>query len=146
MYVYMGFSSSTRGPWEGTWVSYAWAARFFTQSLGWEGPLEEDMGTHCGILAWRILWTEEPGGLQSTGSQRVGHDWSNLAHTHTHTDTHTHVSHIQRQRERSTKRERNRDIENTFKENHSQNVKSYLWIKWLQITFSVFFFVCFWLF
>ena len=37
-------------------------------------PLEKEMATHSGILAWRIPWTEEPGGLQSTGSQRVGHD------------------------------------------------------------------------
>ena len=44
------------------------------QSLGWEGPLEKGMATHSSILAWRILWTEEPGGLQSTGLQRVGHD------------------------------------------------------------------------
>ena len=44
------------------------------QSLGREGLLEEEMATHSGILAWRIPWTEEPGGLQSTGSQRVGHD------------------------------------------------------------------------
>jgi len=36
--------------------------------------LEEDMATHSSLLAWRILWTEEPGGLQSMGSQRVGHD------------------------------------------------------------------------
>ena len=43
-------------------------------SLGQEGPLEEAMATHCNILAWRIPWTEEPGGLQSTGSQRVGHE------------------------------------------------------------------------
>ena len=42
-------------------------------SLGWEDPLEEGMETHCSILAWRILWTEEPGGLQSMGLQRVGH-------------------------------------------------------------------------
>ena len=41
---------------------------------GWEGPLEEGMATHSSILAWRIPWKEEPGGLQSTGSQRVGHD------------------------------------------------------------------------
>ena len=41
------------------------------QSLGWEDPLEEDMATHSSILAWRIPWTEEPGGLQSMGSQRV---------------------------------------------------------------------------
>ena len=40
------------------------------QSLGGEDPLEKGMATHCSILAWRIPWTEEPGGLQSTGSQR----------------------------------------------------------------------------
>ena len=43
-------------------------------SLGREDPLEEGMATHSSILAWRIPWTEEPGGLQSMGSQRVGHD------------------------------------------------------------------------
>ena len=42
------------------------------QSLGWEDPLEESMATHSSILAWRIPWTEEPGGLQSTGLQRIG--------------------------------------------------------------------------
>ena len=41
------------------------------QSLGWEDPLEEGMATHSSTLAWRIPWTEEPGGLQSMGSQRV---------------------------------------------------------------------------
>ena len=41
--------------------------------LGWEDPLEKRMSTHVSILAWRILWTEEPGGLQSMGSQRVGY-------------------------------------------------------------------------
>ena len=51
-------------------------------SLGWEDPLEEGMATHSSILAQRIPLTEEPGGLQCIGSQRVGHDWSNLAHTH----------------------------------------------------------------
>ena len=49
--------------WE-TWV----------RSLGWEDPLEKEMATHSSILAWRIPWTEEPGGLQSTGLQTVGHD------------------------------------------------------------------------
>ena len=44
------------------------------QSLGQEDPLEKDMATHFSILAWRIPWTEEPGGLQSIGSQRVRHD------------------------------------------------------------------------
>ena len=45
------------------------------RSLGGEDPLEQEMETHSRILAWRISWTEEPGGLQSTGSQRVRHDW-----------------------------------------------------------------------
>ena len=44
------------------------------QSLGGEDPLEKEMATHSSILAWRIPWTEEPGGLQSMGSQRVGHN------------------------------------------------------------------------
>ena len=44
------------------------------QSLGWEDPLEKGMATHSRILAWRIPWREEPGGLQSMGSQRVGQD------------------------------------------------------------------------
>jgi len=43
-------------------------------SLGWEDPLEKEMATHSNILPWRIPWTEEPGRLQPTGSQRVGHD------------------------------------------------------------------------
>ena len=49
------------------------------QSLGQEDPLEEVMATHSSTFAWRIPWTEEPGGLQPMGSQRVGHDWSDLA-------------------------------------------------------------------
>ena len=44
------------------------------QSLGWEDPLEKGMATYSSILAWEIPWAEEPGGLQSRGSQRVGHD------------------------------------------------------------------------
>ena len=44
------------------------------RSLGQEDPLEKEMATHSSILAWRIPWMEEPVGLQSTGSQRVGHD------------------------------------------------------------------------
>ena len=44
------------------------------QSLGWEDPLEEVMATHFSILAWEIPWAEKPGGLQSMGLQRVGHD------------------------------------------------------------------------
>ena len=49
--------------WE-TWV----------QSLGWEDPLEKEMAPHSSTLAWKIPWTEEPGRLQSMGSQRVGHN------------------------------------------------------------------------
>ena len=49
------------------------------RSLGQEDPLV----THSSILAWRIPWTEKSGGLQSIGSQRVRHDWSDLAHTRT---------------------------------------------------------------
>ena len=44
------------------------------QSLGWEDSLKKGMATHSSILAWRIPWREEPGGLQSMGLQRVGHD------------------------------------------------------------------------
>ena len=47
-----------------TWVPF----------LGWEDPLEKGMATHSSIFAWRIPWTEEPGKLQSMGSQRVGED------------------------------------------------------------------------
>ena len=43
------------------------------RSLGWEDPLEEEMASHSSTLAWRVPWTEEPGGLWSMGSQRVGH-------------------------------------------------------------------------
>ena len=50
--------------------------------LGQEDPLEEGMATHFSFLVWRIPWTEKPGRLQSIGSQRVGHDWSNLACMH----------------------------------------------------------------
>ena len=44
------------------------------QCLGWEDPLEKEMATHSSTLTWKIPWTEEPGELQSLGSQRVGHD------------------------------------------------------------------------
>ena len=47
----------------------------WVQSLGWEDPLEKGIAAHSSTLAWRIPWTEEPGGLQSMGLQRVGHDW-----------------------------------------------------------------------
>ena len=46
------------------------------QSLGWEDPLEKEMATHSSIIAWKIPGTEEPGGLQSMGLQRVRHNWT----------------------------------------------------------------------
>ena len=49
------------------------------QSLGQEDALEKGLFPHSSILAWTILWTEEPGGLSSLGLHRVGHDWSDLA-------------------------------------------------------------------
>ena len=49
-------------------------------SLGQEDPLEKEMATHSSLLAWRIPWTEESGGLQSTGSQRVRHDLATKQH------------------------------------------------------------------
>ena len=58
-------------------------------SLDQEDPLEKEMATHSSILAWRIPWTEEPGGLQS-----MGHKKSEMTdHTHTHTRTHTTLHH-----------------------------------------------------
>ena len=67
---YVGFPGGPSGkntclPKQETWV----------QSLGWVDPLEEGTATRSSILAWRVSWTEEPGRLQSMGSQRVGHDW-----------------------------------------------------------------------
>ena len=53
----------------------------WVQSLGREDPLEKEMATHSSILAGRIPGTEEPGGLQSTGSQRIGHDWATSLHS-----------------------------------------------------------------
>ena len=60
--------------------------------------LEKEMATHSSIFTWRILWTEEPGGLQSLGSQKVRHDWSDWACTHAHIYTFIRV-YIYRERE-----------------------------------------------
>ena len=53
----------------------------WVRSWGQEDPLEEEMATHSSILAWKIQWTEEPGGLQSTGLQRVRHDCVTYTYT-----------------------------------------------------------------
>ena len=71
----------------GCLLQYSWASlvskmvknlpaieKTWVQSLGWEDSLEKGMATHSSILAWRIPWTEEPGKLQSMGSQRLGHN------------------------------------------------------------------------
>ena len=55
------------------------------QSLGWEDALEENVAPHSSTLAWRVPWTEGPGGRQSTGPHRAGHGWSDRARGHTHT-------------------------------------------------------------
>ena len=59
----------------------------WVQSLGLEDPLQEEMATHSSTLAWRSPWTEEPGGLQFMGSQRVWHAWSDLAFEYSITDS-----------------------------------------------------------
>ena len=69
-----GSAVKNRLPMQETWV----------QSLGWDNLLEKEMATHSSILAWEIPWTEEPGGLQSVGSQRVGHDLATKPPTFLH--------------------------------------------------------------
>ena len=79
MYIYMAGL-----PWCGSVVKNLPAMQekqeMRVPSLGWEDPLEEEMATHCSILAWKIPWTEEPGGLQPMGLQR---DMTELLSTHT---------------------------------------------------------------
>ena len=64
----LGFPGSL----DGKASAYMWETQ--VRSLGWEDPLEKEMETHSSIHDWKIPWTEEPGGLRSMGSQRVGHD------------------------------------------------------------------------
>ena len=66
----MGFPGGSEGK------ASACNARDRVQSLGWKDTREKGMATHSSILAWRMPWTEEPGGLQSMGLQSVGHDWA----------------------------------------------------------------------
>ena len=63
----------------------------WVQSLGREDPVEKEMATHSSILAWRIPWTEEPGGLQSMGSQRVRHDGATDTFLSVPCKSHTHA-------------------------------------------------------
>ena len=66
--IIQGFPGGSEGK------EFACNAETWVQFLGWEDPLEKGMATHCSILAWKILQTEEPGRLRSMGLQRVGHD------------------------------------------------------------------------
>ena len=75
---------------EGMLISQEMQKTEFTESqgirsLGWEDPLEKEMATHSSILAWKIPWTEQPRGLRSMGSQRVGHNWVTKTTTTTFT-------------------------------------------------------------
>ena len=77
-----GYFTKCGTPW---WATVAWGLYIgmfimlmfiIRYILSWEDTLEEGMATHSRILAWRIPWTEKPGGLQSMGSQRFGYDWA----------------------------------------------------------------------
>ena len=83
--LYVG-SRSSGLPW---WLSGKEFPCSGVQSLSGEDPLEKEMATHSNILAWEIQWTEEPGGLQSSGSQRV----RTRLRMHTHTNTHNAYMH-----------------------------------------------------
>ena len=79
MYMYMHMYMASQVAPEGKESAPARETRVWF--LDQEGPLEKGMATYSSILAWRTSWTEEPGGLQSVGSQRVGHDWMTNTHT-----------------------------------------------------------------
>ena len=59
----------------------------WVQFPDWEDPLEKEMATQSSILAWNIPWVEEPGGLQSMGLQRIGHDWVTITYSLTHSES-----------------------------------------------------------
>ena len=80
---------------------YAGELRGWVQSPGQEDPLEKGMVTHSNILAWRMPWTEKPSRLQFRASQRVGRDWSDLAHTHAKTIQKTSYKDLQIRNERT---------------------------------------------
>ena len=110
------------------WEIWVW-------SFGQEDPLEKDMATHSSILAWRIPWTEEPGGLQSIGSHRVRHNWSNLACTfwqvlipHCGLDLHfPDVYQSSKTFWTTMHQRRNQEMENTlYKENENTTFQNWL--------------------
>ena len=72
--IYFCFIRTSRGAQMVKCLPIMWET--WVQSLGWEDPLEKEMATDSSTLVWKIPWTEEPGKLQSTGSQRIGHNWA----------------------------------------------------------------------
>ena len=74
--LYLANWASQVAPWQRTHLPMQELKETWVWSLGGEDPPAKEMATHSSILAWRIQWTEEPGGLQSMGLQRVGHDWA----------------------------------------------------------------------
>ena len=69
-FILLKYLSGLTTPW---WLRRSTMRETQVQSLGWEDPLEKEMAIHSSTIAWKIPWTEEPGRLQSMGSQRVGH-------------------------------------------------------------------------
>ena len=83
MQIYVLSAASKEGFLGGSMVEYTYQFRRHgsNRSLGWEDPLEEEMATHSSSLAWRITWTEDPGGLQFMGSQKSQTGLSNYRTT-----------------------------------------------------------------
>ena len=94
--IYKHIKSSFLGAYAPSWwsvgsgFSHAWTPCNL-MDCSQEGPLEKGMAVHSSILVWRIPWTEEPGRLQSIGSQRVGHNWATFTHTHIYKYAETHI-------------------------------------------------------
>ena len=82
IYTWMGFPGHSVGK-ECTHPAMLEIQETWVRSLAQEEPLEEGIATHSSVLAWRLPWTEEPGGLQCMESQRIRHSWSDWARVHT---------------------------------------------------------------
>jgi len=82
IYIYMCVCVCTGGSAVNNFPTMQETQETWVKSMGWEDPVEEGMATHSSILAWKIPWAEQPGRLQSIGSQRVRHNWSNWACVH----------------------------------------------------------------
>ena len=87
LYIYIGFPN---GSWGKEFAYNAADTRDMVPSLDQEDPPKEEMAIHSSILAWRTPWAEEPGRLESKGSQRIGPNWAQQEYISIHTHTHTH--------------------------------------------------------